>query len=137
MTPPIKLYLGCALRNASPDFVQSVLKFRERLEQESGFEILRFVDLSGSQPSDVDIFRWDMAQIEACDGVLAICDEPSFGLGFEVSVALSLGKPVLMVAEENRYISAFPQGIDWPGATFLRYRSWDHLFSLVKERLGK
>lgn len=131
------MYLGCALKNAPKEFVDGVIVLRQRIEDELGFEILKFVDLSiEPRPTHEEIFLSDMNQIANCDCMVAICDEPSFGLGFEVRTALDLKKPVLMVATEGRVVSSFPQGVNLPGAAFARYTSFDHLISLIKEHFA-
>lgn len=130
-----KLYLGCALRRgAAPhEFIANVLSFRARLEEQ--FHVLRFIDMDNHEPTSAEIFAHDMEQIRACDVVLAIVDEPSFGLGYEVSTALQRGKRVLMVAQADKAISPFPEGINCAGAMFKRYRDFDHLMEIVLEHL--
>ncbi len=132
-----RMYLACALRNAPHEFVENVMEFRERLERELPIEILRFIDLNTDpRPSHTDIFMWDMQQVNRADVVLVICDEPSFGSGFETAMALTWGKPVLMVAHEKRVISSFPEGINIHGAAFRRYTSWEHLLSIVRKHFA-
>ncbi len=42
-----------------------------------------------------DIYQRDMAWIESCQAMVAEVSTPSHGVGYEIAVALSLGKPVL------------------------------------------
>ena len=42
-----------------------------------------------------EVYRRDVNWIEACDALIAEVSTPSHGVGYEIALALSLGKPVL------------------------------------------
>ena len=71
----VKVYVGCALRNAPEDFRQSVRDFKERIR--TNFHILDFMGvLDGSVP-DSQIRAFDLKNVEACDLMIAECSYPS------------------------------------------------------------
>ncbi len=97
-----KLYVGCALKLAPSEFVGSVLALKDGLRAD--FEVL---DFHGFRESRHNIYAYDMGQLARCEAMLAICDHPSFGLGFEVARVLSLGRPVVAVARLGTTVSGF------------------------------
>lgn len=68
-----------------------------------------------------DVYQRDMAWISACDGVVAEVSTPSHGVGYEVAVALGLGKPVLCCYQLGVAVSKMITGNDTAGLVVEAY----------------
>lgn len=117
----LKLYVGCSLSKASKEFVDSVERLKTALA-EDGFEVLDFLGLTKGTPKDV--YEWDIVRnVRTCDVFIAICDEPSTGLGYELCEAVRVKKPVLAVAHQDTFVTRLVIGASEaePNLTFARY----------------
>lgn len=126
------IYVGCSLTDAPREFTDKIERLKKCLRV-MGYKVFDFVGLTRGTPNDV--YRWDIHNCVAkCDLLLAICDYPSIGLGYELGTAIEkFAKQVLAVADENRQITRFVQGIDHPKFTFLRYRDFDQIAEMVMQ----
>jgi hypothetical protein len=128
-----KLYVGCSLTLASQDFKEEVEDFKESLRK-AGYEVFDFMGLVNGTPKDV--YDWDIGHcVKDCDVFVAICDEPSIGLGWELSEATRLGKPVLAVAHHDAKVSRLVLGAAdvESNIRFVRYRHLAEIFAIVEE----
>src|SRR5690242_15445014 len=117
----MKLYVGCSLSHSTDEFKDSVEQLKAALRQ-AGHEVFDFVGLVKGTPKDV--YEWDIHHCVAdCDVLIAICDEPSIGLGYELCETIRLGKPVLAVAHADATVTRLVQGAAEvePNLTFVRY----------------
>ena len=73
--------------------------------------------------SPVEVYERDVAWIEGCDLLIAEVSTPSHGVGFEISFALSAGKPVLCVFQERVAISKMITGNTHPNIRVKAYTS--------------
>lgn len=80
--------------------------------------------LEGETLPDREIHDRDVAWLRSADVVVAEASVPSLGVGYEIAVALGLGKPVLVLfrpaLRPGRRLSAMVAGA--PGVTVLEYR---------------
>ncbi|MDB5170664.1 MAG: hypothetical protein JWO35_358 [Candidatus Saccharibacteria bacterium] len=122
-SPETKIYVGCGLTNAPAAFRAEVEAFKNVLRKK--YETFNFLGLEAGTAADV--YNWDINDCVAnCDLFVAICDEPSIGLGYELRSAIERGKPVLGVAHEQSKITRLALGaaeIYDPQFTFRRYGS--------------
>lgn len=117
----MQLYVGCSLTKASEEFKDNVEKLKDELRAK-GHEVFDFVGLVNGTPTDV--YNWDIGHcVKDCDALVAICDEPSIGLGFEICEAVRLGKPVLTVAYADTRVTRLIHGAAdvEPNLTFATY----------------
>ena len=104
----VTLYVGCSLSHASEAFKESVETFKGDL-REQGYEVFDFVGLVNGTAEDV--YKWDIGHcVTDCDVLIGICDEPSIGLGWEMSKAVQLGKPVLAIAHWDAKVTRLVLG---------------------------
>lgn len=131
-----KLYVGCALKNAPREFVDGVLAMREKLKADPRLEILEF--LGPGLPQDV--YRRDIHEcVEASDLMVAICDLPSLGLGYEMATHVKHHKrPLLALAREGAVVSGLIEGIHGEGPfAFRRYRDISDVPHIVSSWLDE
>ena len=118
----IKIYVGCALSQAPGDFVAAVEGFKGQLRAE-GYYVYDFVGVVKGTARDV--FNWDiMYCVYSCDVFVAVCDQPSIGLGWELAEATRFKKPVLAVAHADTRVTRMVEGAAAmePNVQFKRYR---------------
>ncbi len=104
--------------------------------ESKGFEIPHFLGLIDGTAQDV--FRHDIFNCVAkSDLMVAVCDLPSTGLGFEMCHALHVCNiPLLAVGHEKSRVTRLVLGIDHPLFTFQRYNSSDDLLMLTLEKIS-
>jgi hypothetical protein len=120
----LQVYVGCSLTKATEEFRQGVEHLKDEIRKK-GYEVFDFVGIVNGTPRDV--YEWDIGHcIKDCDVFVAICDEPSIGLGYELCEAVRLGKPVLAVAHQESIVTRLVTGAAdvEPNLTFLRYRDF-------------
>jgi len=61
-----------------------------------------------------EVYNRDINWIQACDAVVAEVTTPSHGVGYEIAIALSLGKPVLCCCRQDVTVSKMLTGNDSP-----------------------
>ena len=57
-----------------------------------------------------EIFVRDMGWLQACDAIVAEVSTPSHGVGYEIAMGLTLGKPVLCCFMKGRSVSKIITG---------------------------
>ena len=62
-----------------------------------------------------DVYSRDIAWIQESNAVVAEVSTPSHGVGYEIAVALQLGKPVLCCHKDGVAVSKMITGNDSPG----------------------
>lgn len=80
-----------------------------------------------------EIFRRDRQWIEESDCLIAEVSTPSLGVGYEIGLALQLGKPVLCVVESGVRLSAMLDGNPATELTIRRYESPDEMIRHIDE----
>ena len=83
------------------------------------------------QPEEV--FLRDTAWVEDCDAVVAEVSTPSHGVGYEIALALSLGKPVLCCYQSGRRVSKMILGNNHPLIQLAEYDELHLIVTLVRE----
>jgi nucleoside 2-deoxyribosyltransferase len=118
----VRLYVACCLTGAPEELLSFVPKVKEALRDE-GFTVLEFFGTDTWDPETTASV--DIMHVWACDGVVAICDERSTGLGIEIGEAAAMGKSILGFAREGARISQLVVGYGAvrPNFMFFRYRT--------------
>lgn len=83
-----------------------------------------------------DVFQRDTAWIQACDVLIAEISTPSHGVGFEVALALFIGKKVLCLHQEGQAVSKMIIGNTHPLLTVKSYRMPKEAVSFVRTYLS-
>jgi hypothetical protein len=140
-----KLYIGCSLTLLPSDKKDAFLEMISLIKKElsKSFEILEFLgiaDLSSTHPfTPREIYDYDIKGcVMKADCMLAICDYPSTGLGYEMATAVEkLGIPVLAVAHKDSVVGRIIRGIDHKNFQFFYYNSVDKIIEKTVETLTK
>jgi len=131
----IKIYVGCSLTQAPPEFIGAVEAVKASLRHD--YEVLDFLGLEHGTAADV--FQWDIRRnVAQCDLFVAICDYPSIGLGYELATAIEkLGKPVIALAHQDAKVTRLILGINAPKFSFQRYQSLREVPILIRTKISE
>jgi hypothetical protein len=138
-----KLYIGCALTRLPAEQEKDFLKMLADLKVglKDYFDILEFKGVTGLAPmaSPEEVYIHDINNcVKEADCMLAICDYPSLGLGYEIATAVEKqGIPVLAVAHKDMLVSKLIRGIDHKDFKFMYYNSADEIIEHVLKNLTK
>ncbi len=135
----MKIYVGCALTRATEEYRQGIAKFKEMLRSKN-YEVIDFIWVKLKDPRDVTpqkVYEWDIEDCVAnCDLMVAICDEPSIGLGYEIGTAVEkLGKPVLALIKKGIPLTRLIEGIKHPKFSYREYENFGDALELVEEKI--
>jgi hypothetical protein len=91
-----RLYVGCGLTLAPQAFKKNIELLKIALRKD--WDVLEFLGLTAG--SAADVYRRDIVEnVGTCDAFIAVADEPSIGLGYEIAIATEkFRKPVLATA---------------------------------------
>jgi len=125
-----ELYVACGLTHAPEEFRTSVEGLKQVLRQERGYEVYDFVGLENGSPADV--YAWDIGRCVAqSDLLVAICDYPAIGLGWELGTAVEkLQKPTLAIAHEDTHVTRLISGAAEVGAANYRFQRYSDLMDI-------
>ncbi len=79
------------------------------------------------------VYKRDVAWVQGCDVLVAEVSTPSHGVGYEIALALALGKPVLCCYREGRPVSKMILGNDHPLLTLASYQEKSQAVTLIRD----
>ena len=130
----MKIYVGCALTHAPEEFRKKVAELKERLKKIPSVEVLEFLGLKAGDSRDV--FVHDIINcVNECDIMVAICDEPSTGLGIEMREQVGRGKPLLAFGHSNTRITRIILDPTWSSYRFYRYQDFNDIYETVRDAI--
>jgi 2'-deoxynucleoside 5'-phosphate N-hydrolase len=94
------------------------------------------LDLEAVTPAD-EVYRRDSDWVKACDALVAEVSTPSHGVGYEIALALALGKPVLCLYRSGCKVSKMITGNDSPGLKVAAYDSTVQAVGLARSFLAE
>lgn len=123
-----KLYFGCALAGLPAEHRSAMITIREGLKDH--FEVLEFCP-AGTDPRE--IYEHDINNcVASADLMVAMCDKPSLGLGYEMSTMVEKHhKPLLILAHNDSQVSSLILGISNSKCEFRRYSDTSEILSLI------
>ncbi len=115
-----KVYIGCGLTHAPPEFRAEIEGFK--INVKSFCTVLSFLGLGDFPP--YEIYRYDIHDcVMRCCLMVAVCDHPATGLGYEMATQVEArGMPCLAIAREGSLVSDLIIDTRQPGFEFRRYR---------------
>jgi nucleoside 2-deoxyribosyltransferase len=127
-----KLYFSCALTGLPREYRERMEDLREQFKEE--YEVLGFC--TADTPPET-IYYHDIRQcVASCDIVLAVCDERSTGLGWEMGTAVEKhGKAVLAVAHKDSTVTGLVIGAEAHNPLFRlrRFENFSEIPVLLRE----
>ncbi len=125
----MKLYVGCGLTYAREGFKESVRQLKEKLKNIPEVVVLEFLGLGNGTAREV--FVHDINCVSKCDLMIAICDEPSTGLGVEIGIQMQSGKPILAFGHKDSKITRLILDPPIENFKFHRYQSFDDIYEII------
>ena len=129
----LKIYVGCSLTHAPAAFREHIDRLKTELRKH--YTVLDFQGLT--KGTDQDAFKNDTQCVRDCNLFVADCTHPAIGLGYELGVALEMGKPVLAVAEKDVKVTRLVLGIERPNFRIERYANTADILRFVKEMISQ
>jgi uncharacterized protein YfkK (UPF0435 family) len=130
----IKIYVGCGLTHAPEDFKQKVAELKEKLASIPSVQVLKFLGLVDGTAHDVYVHDIINCVCE-CDIMIAICDEPSTGLGWEMCEQTKRGKPLLAFGHDSSKITRLVLDPQLSSYRFYRYQDFNDIYEIVKDAI--
>ena len=133
----MKIYFAGSIRGGDEDreiyhiLIKRLQQFAEVLTEHVGDAAL--TDQGEATKSDDEIFQRDVAWINEADVIVAEVTIPSLGVGYELGIGESLGKPVICLyrKRDGRQLSAMIGGNPWFQVQV--YQDVDAAVELVRE----
>lgn len=79
----------------------------------------------------LEVYNRDSKWVEECDALIAEVSTPSHGVGYEIALALLLGKSVLCCYQKGRKVSKMILGNTHPKLNLYGYERVDDLISAI------
>ncbi|MBK7317375.1 nucleoside 2-deoxyribosyltransferase [Candidatus Villigracilis affinis] len=79
-----------------------------------------------------DVYERDVNWIKNCDALIAEVGTPSHGVGYEISFALNIGKPVLCISQKGRKVSKMISGNPDPRLSVQAYENVEEAISQAR-----
>lgn len=113
----MKIYFAGSIRGGREDLefykelINYLRNFGEVLTEHIGDPNL---SSSGEEIKEIEIFKRDVKWITDCDLVIAEVTRPSLGVGYEIALSQTLGKPILCLyrPENGKKLSAMIEGLE-------------------------
>lgn len=83
-----------------------------------------------------DVYERDVNWIKNCDVLIAEVSVPSHGVGYEIGIALNIGKPVLCLYQKERKVSKMITGNPDSALTISDYSDTEEAISQARIFLG-
>jgi nucleoside 2-deoxyribosyltransferase len=133
------VYVGAALTNASGRLKNVIPQFKQLLRDKTDTIVLRWVGME----SEVDegFYARDLGNVQMCDVMIAIVDEPSIGLGMEIAQAILERKPLLCLYKEGSTVSRMLEAAAKDGHLLLQsYKeindATEHAADFIREKVS-
>ena len=106
----MQIYVGMGLTQAPKEFREDFQhELKALLRAIDGVEILDFVGLEAGTAADV--YDHDCHCTRTADLCIFVVDHPSIGLGMEIMLRQSIGKPMFIFARENASVTRMLKGM--------------------------
>ena len=130
------IYFACSITGGRNDeiFYQAIVDFLLAEGHQVPTAHLSRPDIMSLEQTvdSAEVFKRDMDWIESCQAMVAEVSTPSHGVGFEISSALSSGKPVLCLHRHGFRVSKMITGNDSSDIFIHAYHQEDGIAPLIK-----
>lgn len=135
----MNIYFACSITGGRQDELvyQRLVSALQKYGHEVPTALLASPDVMPLEGivSAEDVYSRDVGWITECDMLLAEVSTPSHGVGYEIGLALSLGKKVLCLYRKGGKVSKMILGNPHPQLTVHAYDSPDQAVDLLSTYL--
>ena len=135
----MNIYFSCSItggRNdqAAYEAIVSALKADGHEVPTAVLADLEILDLE-AVTSPEEVYKRDIAWLDACDAVVAEVSTPSHGVGYEIAYALDHSKPVICGYQAGKRVSKMLTGNDAPQIKVVAYTGVEEFIAEVRKFL--
>lgn len=136
----MKAYFACSISGGRQD--EEIYQHLVRRLLDYGLEVPTAhiadtgIEVIDGQEDPRDIYQRDVDWIAESDLLIAEVSTPSHGVGYEIGHALSLGKPVLCLYDQNANVSKMITGNPHPLLTVQPYKDLEAADKLLRDYLS-
>ena len=100
----MRIYFSCSIRGARPDpeTIPELIEHMKRHGTVLTEHIGKLLEGDEVDTSDEEIFLRDVSWLGEADALVADVTAPSLGVGYEIGIAETLGKPILCLYRSQR-----------------------------------
>ena len=137
----MNIYFACSITGGRKD--EQAYQGIVNALLENGHEVptASFADpiVLGHEPilAPKDVYERDVGWIDGCDLLVAEVSTPSHGVGFEISYALNIGKPVFCVFQEGIAVSKMITGNTNPIIRVMAYASIEQAIEWLRANISE
>lgn len=123
MRTPLKVYVACALtsvpKSSRPEHLMMVESLKAELRSK-GYLVIDFLSAIKDNPVPEDVYSYDIKCLDEADCILALCDYPGTGLGYEICYSVLLRKiPTFVAVSDETNLSKLLRGINLPNYKYV------------------
>lgn len=135
----MNIYISGAFSSCS-NLLQTFEKYEKLavILQKAGFQVyiphLHTSPITNADVPAITVFKTDQSELDKAELIVAFIDQPSFGVGAEIALALCNGKKVIGIYKESLSISRFIQGLleTAPNGYCFPYQALEEICDLVE-----
>ncbi len=136
----MNIYFSCSITGGRKDeeVYQALVKYLLENQHEVPTAYLSSPDVLALEAAALpqEVYLRDVAWVRGCQAVVAEVSTPSHGVGYEIALALSLGKPVLCCYQTGKKVSKMITGNTSPGMLVREYTSIAQAVEIVHNFLS-
>jgi 2'-deoxynucleoside 5'-phosphate N-hydrolase len=127
----MKIYFSCSITGGRNE--QSIYQAMVDHLISAGYEVptASLADQNVLEVDSAEVYKRDVQWVTESDVLIAEVSTPSHGVGYEIALALQLGKPVLCCYREGLKISKMISGNDHPMLKVESYRTINDLKGIM------
>jgi len=135
----MNLYFSCSITGGREDqpIYQALVEHLLELGHQVPTALLARPDILEVETviRPAEVFQRDDAWVRSCDALIAEVSAPSHGVGYEIALAVCLGKPVFCCYREGKPVSKMLLGNCHPKFKIVSYRTTQEALDLVSDFL--
>jgi Nucleoside 2-deoxyribosyltransferase. len=136
----MNIYFSCSITGGRKDeeVYQALVNYLEENHHEVPTAHLSSPDVLALEAAALpqEVYLRDVAWVRDCEAVVAEVSTPSHGVGYEIALALSLGKPVLCCYRSGMKVSKMITGNTSPGLKVCEYTTIGQAVEIVSRFLA-
>jgi len=135
----MNIYFSCSITGGRQDqqFYHEIVQFLLEKGHQVPTAHLAHQDVIQAEDtvSARSVYKRDMQWLDECDGLIAEISTPSHGVGYEIAMALILGKPTFCCFQLGHKVSKILLGNTHPNLHLNAYHNMEDLLPLIQDFL--
>ena len=138
----VKIYFSCSISGGRKylNTNQQIVKYLKEIDLTVLTEHIVTTDILEleKQHTAEYVYKRDIKWIDGCNAMIAEVSNPSLGVGYEICYALTIGKPVLCLYDEEIFLSRMITGNTMPRLSVKAYSDseWQEYINIFVKNLN-